>query len=161
MKTKAINAGFTLVELVSVIVLMGILMVTIAPRFLGKGGFVEYAVRDQIIAGARMAQQRAMYNQDFCYRLQIDSGVITVQGRVVGSGDPYENIGPDEGWRSGIVIEAGVTVNDTTFYFDGLGNALSDTLDCAGNTLAETTLSVQGETTTTVCINGVGYVRAC
>lgn len=161
MHRKTTISGFTLVELVAVIVLIGILAVTLAPRYLGKGGFAEYAVRDQIIAGARMAQQRAMYNHDRCYRLEVDSGVIAVQNRVVGSGAVYENIGPDEGWQNGINIESGVSVNDITVYFDGLGNALGNTLDCAGSSLSEITIPVLGETTVNVCINGVGYVRAC
>lgn len=54
------GAGFTLVELVIVIVLVGVLAVVALPRFSGKHGFEERGFRDQVVAGLRHAQKAAI-----------------------------------------------------------------------------------------------------
>lgn len=162
MTCRAADKGFTLIELVAVIVLLAILTVTVAPRFLDRGGFSEYAVRDQIISAARMAQQRAMYDQEAgsCYRLEVSGALFGVQSRA----NTYGFIGPDDSWRSGIAIENGVTVAGglpVRVYFDGLGNALDSTADCAGSPLDQARITINGSSSLGVCINAVGFIRAC
>lgn len=52
--------GFSLVELIAVIVLLGIVAAVAIPRWLGGSGFEERAVRDQIVAALRYAQKSAV-----------------------------------------------------------------------------------------------------
>lgn len=54
------SEGFTLVEAILVIVLIGIVSVVVVPRFLGSTSFNPVIVRDQIIATARSARQNAL-----------------------------------------------------------------------------------------------------
>ena len=150
--------GFTLVELVTVIVLLGIVTAVITPRFISRDSFADYAVRDQIIAAARIAQQRAMYDHSVnaCYRLEIDSGVITAQSF---NGSGYDNIGPTEAWVNGIAIE-GASVANTRVYFDGLGSPLDGSVaNCAGST-AQAEITISGPSGLAVCIYSSGYVQA-
>jgi len=114
----AYQSGFTLIELVSVVVLLGVLAVTTLPRYTGNQDFDAYTSRDQIIAGARMAQQRAMYDRSgTCYTLNIGSNNIRVQRDDV-VGPPY--IGPTTEWRNGIAIDTAISIaadTDVTVFF--------------------------------------------
>lgn len=52
--------GYTLTELIIIVILLGIISVTALPRFLGKGGVEESTVQDQIISVLRRMQTQAM-----------------------------------------------------------------------------------------------------
>ena len=52
--------GFTLVELVIVIIVLGILTAVALPKLLGKSAFEDYTVKDQLIARLRLVQLQNM-----------------------------------------------------------------------------------------------------
>ena len=52
--------GFTLIELVIVIIVLGVLAATAVPRFIGKSSFEDYTVQDQLIARLRLVQLQNM-----------------------------------------------------------------------------------------------------
>jgi MSHA pilin protein MshC len=52
--------GFTLVELITVIILIGILAMVAAPKFNGSDDYEVYPFRAQLISALRLTQQRAM-----------------------------------------------------------------------------------------------------
>lgn len=52
--------GFTLVELVVTLVIIGIVAIAIMPRWMGNSGFDERAFRDRVVAGLRYAQKSAI-----------------------------------------------------------------------------------------------------
>ncbi|MCP3908391.1 MAG: hypothetical protein GY712_10300 [Oceanicoccus sp.] len=125
MSVQKKSAGFSSVELVVVILLLGIISTFILPRFTSRDGFAEYAIRDQFISAYRFAQQRAMYDHGgSCYSVNIDSnGFRPFQdGATFGSFEEVEFSGDYEGLSISSAVE---------IYFDGLGNAY--TIDC-GNT---------------------------
>ncbi len=59
-RSRQPNKGFTLIELIVVIIIIGILSVTVLPQFFTSKGFEEYAYRGEVITKLRSIQLRAM-----------------------------------------------------------------------------------------------------
>lgn len=57
---KRFTQGFTLIELVIVIIVLGVLAATAIPKFSNRSGFEDYTVRDQLIARLRLVQLQGM-----------------------------------------------------------------------------------------------------
>ncbi len=146
------HRGFTLVELVAVIVLLSILTASVIPRFTSRDGFAEYAVRDQLISAFRLSQQRAMYDHSGnCYRLNIDADGFGSQRDGVYFG-PVGEINFSDDYSNISVTPA------SPIYFDGLGNAFSGGCGIT---------PVTDKTTLTILPSGIqvemysaGYVKA-
>ncbi len=133
-------------------VLIGIVTVTVAPKFFSRSSLAEYALRDQLIASFRYAQQRAMYDQSgVCYQLDIQPSALGPQK----NGSYLEPIGRVElsGDYAGLSVEPMQPI-----YFDGLGNAYS--ADCGDTPLSDpffytiTPLGIQVE------IFSTGFIRS-
>lgn len=70
------TAGFSLIELVSVIVILGVLSAFVVPR-LNTSGFDAFAFRERVLSAARYAQKTAMASS--CeVQLAADAGADTV-----------------------------------------------------------------------------------
>ena len=125
-RPPASGAGFTLVELVLVIVLMGILSIFALPRFFDVNPFLERGFHDELIQAARYAQKLAVVSHcparlvttSSSYRLEHPTsqpdGAGTVSGwsgvpSPAGDGDMAANA-PD-----------GVSVTATTVTFTASG----------------------------------------
>ena len=70
MRRRLTNSGFTIIELVIAIMVIGIIGAVAASRLLGADAFDLIAAREQIVSILRMAQQRAIGHQDVVVTLQ-------------------------------------------------------------------------------------------
>ena len=115
-----IQQGFTLVELVTVILLIGILAVNVVPRFDGTDSYEAHTHRAQLIAALRLTQQRAMQqtdsNDNLCHEIVFDDSQYGIPNRT-----SCVNTFPP-GWEpdgTGHVVEERYNI---TFDIDGLIN---------------------------------------
>ena len=169
------HKGFTLVELITVIILISILSVSVFSRFSGTSGFVEYTYQARLISTLRNMQTRAMYdNRDgYCFKVILDTSATPAFGPPVltyapigdkddtcGSAIDYNN--PDylttnatEMSKEGVGLTT--TPNFDYIDFDGLGRPKQGGADCS----ASCKITLTGETTVSVCIESEGYIHAC
>ncbi|WP_372871516.1 Tfp pilus assembly protein FimT/FimU [Shewanella sp.] len=66
------TGGFTLVELVTTIILIGVLAVVAIPRLIPSSSYSAYSLRNEFMAELRKAQLLAMNNTDICIRIEVD-----------------------------------------------------------------------------------------
>ena len=131
--------GFTLVELVAVLLIVGILAAYALPRFVGPDASEAITARDTVLMAARRARQLAM-NQGSGAGVQL----------VVDSTAPEVRIEYTDGGARVLryPLPAGIAVGSASVTYDGLGN-----------TPAATTITVAGAGN--VCIETTGYAHQC
>jgi MSHA pilin protein MshC len=146
------QTGFTLVELVMVIVMLGILSATALPKFFEKNTFAERAFFDDTLNAVRYAQKLAVAtgcsvqvsisSNSYTLARQGDSSSGSCPG---GSAYSLAVPHPSSGASSYSGSESGVSLSSSvaSFIFDALGTVSTDaTLAVAGSK----TISVIAET---------------
>jgi len=143
--------GFTLIELIVTIIILGILAVVIAPRFSSSESYQEHSYRAQAISLIRAVQLRAMQQTDNsfnCHAVNIASDEIS-----------SDDTAPCNVNVLSVPIENG---DDVTFELDGgTGSIGFDTFgvpqgDCSGGCL----ITINGVDNLSIQIESQGYVHA-
>lgn len=142
------NQGFTFVELITVIIILGILAVYVAPRFLSSTEGDTMSAEVYLTSQLRLQQQRAMQDTanvgQYGVRMQTDSNVIAI-----------EAFGPAD---IEATSSAGMEFADIGYagpeeiVFNGLGCVEQ----CGGLALQ---LELVGRERALLCINPQGYIR--
>ena len=184
-KTKYLSQkGFTLIELIVVVILISIMAITVLPKFLSSNGFEEYTYRDELITKLKAIQLRSMQqtNGTTCRHIQITPNLIGLQDTVP-AGNAVErcrtsNVDHPElcyttnnkticyaGDTTTVKVESKhnviFTIPDgtTQFTFSPLGRP--EAPGCGDeNTLCELILTVVGENSLEIEINREGYIHA-
>lgn len=65
------HSGFTLVELVTTIILISVLSVVVLPKLLSSSSFSAFTLRDEMISELRRVQMMAMNNIDRHFELEV------------------------------------------------------------------------------------------
>lgn len=135
------DRGFTLVELIAVIIIIGILSVVLIPRFIDRGSVTPGAAQAQVIAAARHAQQLAM-NEGGGVSLAISntSKAVTIS---------------HNGSDIVVSLPKDIALSPTSFTvnYDGLGNTISGT--------TSSPLEIKNGITRKVCVETTGYAHDC
>ena len=153
MKIRSSALGFTLMELILVIVLLSILSLFAASRFMGSGSFSAYALQERVISVIRQVQVNRMQSNatspDNNFRLQVSSSCVGSVAACVLAGsarDARSDVVIDKSARFSVISGAANTIN-----FNLLGNPVSG----AVNILIE---DKHGRSSCQVEINSQGYV---
>ncbi len=144
-----------MVELLTVIVLIGILTVTVSSRFFGRTEVADFALRDQFISTYRFSQQRAMYDQNSCYSLTIDASGFGPR-RNLGTFVEAKEVTFD-GDFAGLSINEGANPAPTIF-FDSLGNPYTG--DCGATPIGSALVLTINPGNLRLEILSTGYIRA-
>lgn len=157
------SCGFTLIELVIIIVIIGALALVAGPRFMGNESFDSRGFYDKAAAAVRAAQKSAV-----AWRATTAAGTIVfvcVTGTQITVGTPNTCAAPLANPAGGfltIAAPSGVTLNTVTFGFDGLGRPVNS----AGVTLAAATTitftsTIAGDPARTITVAAeTGHVTA-
>lgn len=138
------QSGFTLFELIMMIVLLGILAVSATALFPRSNPYASMAARDQLISAARFAQQTAMNrgpDVNVTLVLSATSYQVVVDGSAIelpGGGTTAE-------------LPNGTSVSPGTVAYNSLGSVSVG----AGSY----TISVSGEADRSLTIEGSGYAH--
>jgi MSHA pilin protein MshC len=133
--------GFTLIELVTVITILGVLAVFAAPKFLQSTSFESRTTQDLLLRTAQEAQQLAMTQGSGAnVQLQIDNSNKRLRIQYTLGGTQTRDY----------PIPAGITVTDATLSYTALGDATP-----------ASTVVINADTTRRVCIETTGYAHSC
>jgi MSHA pilin protein MshC len=147
MRNRLNFRGYTLIELIVVIVILAVISVSIAPRFFTAGGTSEYLYQDQLLNLLRRVQIQAMQCTD-CITPVVN---VSASSAVIGSAACNDADSTALLWvaaRDAVTLAPAGSIS-----FDNLGRPACSAGSC--------TIVLQGQTTLNVCIESEGYIHPC
>lgn len=79
----ALRGGFTLVELIVVLIIIGVLAVAVIPRFSDRARFDAAGYGDQVLSALQYARQQAVaQRRNVCATIGVDSGITLTTSAV-------------------------------------------------------------------------------
>lgn len=153
---RAKAGGFTLVELVMVMVLIGILSVVILPRLNSTSGFSSVLFRDELASTLRYAQKAATSRRRLVCASIAPGGVSLSVATASGATSCNQSLQLAGGGATLVSKDAAVTISPAslTLYFQPDGRI---TADGSAAILYNASLSVSGEQLD--IIGATGHVR--
>ena len=163
------SKGFTLIELISVIIILGILASVAVGLFATKDNFASEVVKNQLISSLRLSQQLALGRQN----LSTSVPVTLIVGQSSGDWtfdiwDSAAALPGNAAYDTANIEIANTSIRVTTSDFSSACSAISSStnfsvsFDGDGNLLSggRVRLCVIGDQTSQVCISSLGFAYA-
>ena len=157
---RAPQRGFTLMELIGILILVGVLAVVVLPKFDSIGSFAPTRYRDELIATLRDAAHAAMSHRRLVCASLGTSGLSLSIAASNTPGSPPSGCSttylPARG--QALAAPAGISTSATPtafLYFQPSGRV---TTDAAGTTAGNWTISVSGESAITL-VGETGHLQ--
>ncbi|WP_258807460.1 prepilin-type N-terminal cleavage/methylation domain-containing protein [Pseudidiomarina sp. CB1] len=152
--------GFSVIELIVVIILLGIIAVTAGPAFMSRDGIAEQRVQTELLSLLRLSQERAMQDvKQRCYGITISAAEL----------QPY-TCGETITNAEKIPLAAEVTVTVTAslanaqarWLFNSWGCPVSENHSSVAEPCGQSSVefTINGATTRYVCVQSHGYIRS-
>ena len=177
-KHTKVQGGFTLLELIVVMIILGILAVYAAPKFSGASGYSEYTYQNRLISVLRNMQLRAMQDSRplFCHRINFintssqvafgPASINYVSGNESGTCASSIDYSSPEYLRTSAteILEASVLMAASdgptpisAIDFDSFGSPQTTASNCSAGCMVTFT----GVAAAHVCIASEGFIHAC
>jgi len=164
--TIASPKGFTIVELITVLLLLGILSTVALSRLVTDSAFAPAFAADEIVAFTRLAQQTALSRQDATVRVEVvadgtdwwlrvraDPGTGTIDLREQRIARKNTAIVAASG-----AVSAPLSTLPLVLAFDGLGGLASATIGAVAlDPTVGVALSITGDASYSLCIESTGH----
>lgn len=154
---RNIQLGFTLVELVTTMIVIGIIAVTVLPRLLSDSSYSAYSLRNEFISELRQVQLKAMQNTDQCYQIDVTASGYTLRhfsGRTASLCTNQVRIEQSQTFSGGAHIALASNASQAfSITFDEQGRMLSPA--CSGNCF-----NAVADETLAIAVESEGYIYA-
>lgn len=153
--------GFTLIELIVTIILLGIIATTVIPRFLTSEGFAEYTYRDELIIKLRAIQLRSMQqtNNIACQTISFNSTQVGLLATIPNTNTCGSSLAGDTTKvtiSSSDSISFSISESLPSFSFSSMGRPVG----CIAKDPCDITLTIAGSESLSVFINEEGFIYA-
>ncbi|MDH5572233.1 MAG: type II secretion system GspH family protein [Gammaproteobacteria bacterium] len=135
------SSGFTLIELVVVILLIGIISFVAAPRFFNSSVINERSAADEMLAALRFTQQMAM-SRGGGIQFRTTTTSYNVELADGNPGTPLPS--PDRSGNYTRSFPSGITANVVTIAFTGLGEPVPNVVTTI--TVGSRTITIEADT---------------
>lgn len=165
------NQGFTLIELIVVVLLISVLAISVFPQINTTSDYTYISQRDQTISLLRNVQQRAMQNtqdSETCHLVRFETEVIGLSAKknkdgscgtdlatTIGDVDDFLLVDVEDTYTA----KGALGNNITSIAFNDLGQPCFDNNDPATCATSSYVIALSDEHS--VCIESEGYIHVC
>ncbi|RUO62432.1 hypothetical protein CWI71_03055 [Pseudidiomarina insulisalsae] len=152
--------GFSVIELIIVIILLGILAVTAVPAFLSRDGIAEQRIQQELLSALRLSQERAMQDvNQRCYGIEF--AAMSIRPYECGTAVPPEQVISVAG-DVNVTVNSSVPNASTRWLFNSWGCPVSEnhTVNAEPCGQSSVEIVITGTTMRYVCVQSQGYIRS-